>query len=465
VGVVRETDDDGTVSLGFEGGIGVWLPYDALERESDLERRTSEIAAMAAAKEEAAKRRAAAAAAAAAAEKRARDEQGALMQPPGGHDGAEGARAESAAAQLAEVPIPGSAGSDSGESDDSAVEALLDRLAPAPPAAAGEEELGGEEEEERRRRLLLGPGWRAQMAACYAPHHRRRLRAGGGLLPLMRAHVEVLQECIHVVSGGAAADADADRDVVSHRGGGNRRSPPRHSAGSSASAAAAASSAAAAAGLMAPLPLSPLGGAPSLGATAVAVGGQDAHGRDARAVWVLEHGVWREVASARLPFLRRQAAVCALADGSLFICGGVDVDDKSGIGHDAPRPALFGLEAPEGTATLGSSVTGTDTCRADVYGVLLPGGQQPGPMDRGGGGRRRLVGWRRLADMPTRRRGARAVGLPDGRALVIGGSVHLGGREQVRGLSSPGLSSPGLSAPGGARAGAPGVADGGGLAA
>ena len=50
MGVVRETDDDGTVSLGFEDGIGVWLPYDALERESDLERRTSELAAMAAEK-------------------------------------------------------------------------------------------------------------------------------------------------------------------------------------------------------------------------------------------------------------------------------------------------------------------------------------------------------------------------------------------------------------------------------
>ena len=56
-GEVSDTDADGTVNVSFEDGFSVWLPFEALEMESEyLERRSAEDADTRNAEEEARRR-------------------------------------------------------------------------------------------------------------------------------------------------------------------------------------------------------------------------------------------------------------------------------------------------------------------------------------------------------------------------------------------------------------------------
>ena len=108
---------------------------------------------------------------------------------------------------------------------------------------------------------------------------------------------------------------------------------------------------------------------------------------------------WQPLVGGRLPFTRRQAAICVLAPpqssasgttpaGGLLVCGGMDVEDKAGIGTGAARPALFGLREEEGGA--GAGLTGTDSHRVDLYGPL-----PAASANSGAEAKCRCLGWRK----------------------------------------------------------------------
>lgn len=397
IGTVTETDTDGTVNVAFEDGFGVWLPFLALEMESEyLERCLSEAAAADKAEEEL----------------RLKQEQEAQQQQEQQEQWNREAQAlEKSRKESCSDPAQPS------HQQDSCTAGLKTR--PSANAKLGEA-------------LLEDPAqWRKHAAAAVPVHGKKQTVA------MLSEHIVVLHEVVsrlHALNTETEASESELLDLLQ-----TRSSDPMETATAARAGVHAATDDVPPG---APIPLllekkslEPLrsprtapdlaqilkpAGAPD--ACIIAVGGTDESSRDISEIHAMRwddqggEGYWSEITHARLPFVRRHAAVCSLADGSLLVCGGMDLSDKSGLGRGAARPELVGLDQQD---IMGSSVSGTDSARVDRFGLHSTPGR-PNEIS---------VGWKRLKNMPTRRRSCEAVPTPDGRALVLGGAVFPGGRE------------------------------------
>ena len=388
-GEVSDTDADGTVNVSFEDGFSVWLPFEALEMESEYLERSAVEETIAAAK-------------AAAAEEALRleleQEELRMLQLQQLQLQEQQRQEQAGEARTQETQTDDAQGSADGAADSIPLDDPL--------------------------------RWRAVAAAAVPLHGKHAAMA------MLSEHIVVIKDCVAKLHAASEAEEAEVLEAL--------RSQPTADDADEVSAAArggllAASDTAPPGTVPADivpkgggqLELSPLPAAKIVAddrkTLVLAVGGSDEHAQDVAEIhamhWDVDlpggQGYWRELAHARLPFTRRHAAICALADGSIMVIGGMDVSDKTGLGRGAARPELVGL-AEMDMAGGGSNVNGTDSGRVDVFG-LMPGGKS---------GEGMKLGWKQLKSMPTRRRSCQAVALPDGRVLALGGAVYPGGREK-----------------------------------
>ena len=401
-GVVIDTDTDGTVHVNFEDAFGVWLPFEALELEAEHLERCAVDQAIASRAEEEERR------------KQEQEEQERVEQQRQWDEQALALEAKQAAAavQAGATNLQQPTASEKGSSPST-----------TPPSATFSCEILQQ----------LDPAqWRAHAAAAVPVHGKDKA------LALLSEHIVVLREVVTRLHGTSVTDeagllgllqtqpSDALEVATAGRAG-------LHAATTAVSPGAALPElvdvikpSSSNELTLAPLPSIPIAKpaeAQHAQPMVLAVGGSDESSQDIAEIHAMQwdvnrgQGYWREVTHARLPFTRRHAAVCALGNGSILVCGGMDLHDKTGLGRGAARPELVGLDQLD---VMGTNVSGTDSARVDMFGTYPVVGR-PGVME---------VGWRRLKNMPTRRRACQAVPTPDGRALVLGGAVYPGGRER-----------------------------------